>query len=303
MNDDVTLAKWLNNEMSDKELQDFMLTPEYVTYNKIKEYSGQLAAPEADIDALYQNIIHNKHKAKQPKVRKLNPWLPRIAAMLILALGATFFFYASHTTTQLTAAGQRGSFLLPDYSEVVLNAGSAAEYKAFNWAGNRKLELNGEAYFKATKGKTFDVVTPLGTVTVIGTQFNVKARNGRLDVTCFEGKVKVKSGDNTVLLTPGKSIAFLNGKNIDLDVAKSAGIQPGWITNEASFNTESLENIISELERQYNTTIKLNVTTLPTKHYTGMIPTNNLATALDIIEAVYHLKSAKAGNTIILSSE
>ena len=303
MNEDVTLAKWLNNEMTDKELQNFMLTPEYATYNKIKRYSEQLTAPDADMDALYVNITRNKNRAKQPGVRKLNPWLPRIAAMLILALGAAFFLYTSRTTTQLTAAGQRDSFLLPDHSEVVLNAESRAEYKAYNWSGNRRLDLNGEAYFKAAKGKTFDVVTSLGTITVVGTQFNVKARNGRLDVTCFEGKVKVASGNNVVLLTPGKSVAYKNGNNIDLDIVKIADVQPRWINNEVAFNTESLDNIISELERQYNTTIKLNVTTVPTKHYTGMIPTNNMATALDILQAVYHLKSAKAGNTIILSSE
>jgi ferric-dicitrate binding protein FerR (iron transport regulator) len=255
------------------------------------------------MDALYQNVLLNRNRAKQPKVFRLNTWIPRIAAMFVVLLGAAFFLYAAHTTSQVTAAGQRDTFLLPDYSEVVLNAGSEADYKEFNWSSNRRLELNGEAYFKAAKGKTFDVVTPLGTVTVVGTQFNVKARNGRLDVTCFEGKVRVTSGNNVVLLTPGKSVAYKNGKSIDLEAGKN-GTQPGWINNEAAFNTESLDNIISELERQYNITVKLNVTTVPVKHYTGVIPTNNMATALDIIQAVYHLKSAKAGNnTIILSSE
>jgi len=302
MNEDVTLAKWLNNEMNDAELQDFMQTPEYATYSKIKEYSAQLTAPETDMDALYQNITRNKNRAKQPKVRKLNTWLPRIAAMLVLALGAAFFFYASHTTTQMASAGQRDTFLLPDYSEVVLNAGSQAEYKAFNWSGNRRLDLNGEAFFKAAKGKTFDVVTPLGTVTVVGTQFNVKARNGRLDVTCFEGKVKVTSGNEVIFLTPGKSVAYENGKN--LNVADDKKAAPGWITYETSFNKESLQNIVSELERQYKTTITINGNDMHSKRFTGTIPMNDLNTALDIIQAVYHLKSAKAGtNTIILSSE
>lgn len=303
MSEDVTLAKWLNNELDDHELKQFMLTPEYATYNKIKEYSAQLTAPETDMDALYQKVSLGKQRVTKPKVRRLNVWLPRVAAILIIILGAAFFLYTTHTTTQLTASGQREAFLLPDHSEVVLNAGSKAGYKAFNWSGNRRLELNGEAYFKAAKGKTFDVVTPLGTVTVVGTQFNVKARNGRLDVTCFEGKVKVTSNDNTVLLTPGKSVAYAQGRSIKLDVLNNANTQPLWISHEAAFNNESLPNIISELELQYNTTIKLNVTTVPTKHYTGTIPTKNMATALDIIQQVYHLKSAKAGNTIILSSE
>lgn len=302
MNEDVTLAKWLNNEMNDKELQEFILTPEYATYNKIKEYSAQLTAPEADMDALYQNITRNKNRAKQVKVRRLNPWLPRVAAILVIMFSAAFFLYASHTTSQMAAAGQRDNFLLPDYSEVVLNAGSEANYKEFNWSSNRRLELNGEAYFKAAKGKTFDVVTPHGTVTVVGTQFNVKARNGRLDVTCFEGKVKVTAGNEVVFLTPGKSVAYENGKN--LNVADDKNLTPGWINYEVSFSKESLQNIVSELERQYGTTITFSGSNVPAKRFTGTIPMNDMNTALDIIQGVYHLKSAKAGNnTIILSSE
>jgi len=301
MNEDVTLAKWLNDEMNDRELKDFMAQPEYATYNKIKEFSGQLAVPQADMDALYQNITRNRNKANQPKVRKLNPWMPRVAAILVLALGITFFFYTTKTTTQLAASGERDTFLLPDNSEVVLNAGSEAEYKEFNWSSNRKLELNGEAYFKVAKGKTFDVVTPLGTVTVVGTQFNVRARNGRLDVTCFEGKVKVTNGKETVLLTPGKNVAYENGKNLNLPHVKAH--KPGWINYETYFGKVRLQEILSEMERQYKTTIILDAAAQPKSPYTGTIPMNNIDIALDIILPVYHLQAKKEGNTITLSAE
>ena len=300
MNEDVTLAKWLNDEMDDRELKDFMASPEYATYSRIKDLSAQLTVPQADMDALYQNITRNKNRVNQPKVRKLNPWMPRVASILILALGITFFFYTTHTTKQLAAAGERDTFLLPDDSEVVLNAGSQAEYKEFNWTGNRKLELTGEAYFKVAKGKTFDVVTPLGTITVVGTQFNVKARNGRLDVTCYEGKVKVTNGKETVFLTPGKTVAYQNGKNLHLPDAK--GHQPGWMNYETYFSQVHLQDVISEMELQYKIKIVLETTTLPKSIYTGTIPMNDIDTALDVILPVYHLKAAKTGNTITLSS-
>ena len=303
MNEDVTLAKWLNNELTDSELQGFVSQPEYATYSKIKEFSAQLTVPQADMDALYQNIERNKNKDRQTKVRQLNPWMARIAAVLVLALGATFFFYTTHTTTQLAAAGERDSFMLPDNSEVVLNAGSEAEYREWNWGGNRTVELNGEAYFKVAKGKMFDVVTPLGTVTVIGTQFNVKARNGRLDVSCFEGKVRVISGNNVTLLTPGKIIAFENGKQLPLKPVVE-GTKPGWINYETSFNSESLQNVISEMERQYKMTITLDASA-PKKPspFSGTLKMNNIDSALDNIQMIYQLKSKKEGNTIILSSE
>jgi transmembrane sensor len=136
MNEDVTLAKWLSDEMDDRELKDFMSTPEYATYSKIKEFSGRLSVPETDMAALYKIISDKKNKANQSRVRRLNPWIARVAAILVLALGATFFLYATHTTTQRAEIAGRETFLLPDNSEVVLNAASKATYREFNWSGS-----------------------------------------------------------------------------------------------------------------------------------------------------------------------
>lgn len=299
MKDDKMLAKWLNNELDEKELKAFMATPEYATYNRIMEYSAQLTVPEADMDALYSRIEANKNRPV--KVRTLSPWIGRIAAMLILMLGATYFLYTTKTTTELASAGQRTEFLLPDNSSVTLNSGSEVDYKAWNWKNNRKLQLDGEAYFKVAKGQTFDVVTAMGTVTVVGTQFNVKARDNRFDVTCFEGKVKVTSKANTILLTPGMSVAFDNGKQIDLPSDENS--QPGWLTYEVNYQQERLDRILNEMERQYRVDIELTDKQKAAELHIGGVPMNNLNDALEIIETAYQLKSHKAGNKIILSVE
>src|SRR5690606_22489623 len=127
------------------------------------------------------------------------------------------------------AAGEKTEFLLPDNSKVVLNSDSEAEYKSWNWNKKRSVELKGEAFFKVAKGKTFDVNTSLGKVTVVGTQFNVKARDNRFDVTCFEGKVKVTYKNEEVFLTPGESVTFEEGEEIEIPETKA--VLPGWINN------------------------------------------------------------------------
>lgn len=297
MKDETLLAKWLNNELEGAELEAFMASHDYATYNKIKEYSAQLVVPDTDMDALYERINTNKNKQK---VKKLNPWLPRIAAMLIMALGAVYFLYTTNTTTQLTAAGERTEFLLPDNSKVTLNAESEADYKSWNWKNNRKLQLDGEAYFKVAKGQTFDVVTTMGKVTVVGTQFNVRARGSRFEVTCFEGKVRVTNNNNIILLTPGKSVAFESGKLLQLP--NDENTKPGWLTYEVIFHNEKFTNVISELERQYNVDIAV-PNQQPVDGFNGPMPMNNISDALEIIKTTYHLKSQKTGNKIILSVE
>lgn len=300
MHDDTKLAKWLNNEMEKAELAEFTASPEFETYRKIRDYSAMLKAPEVNLDTLYNRIEENRGQ-DTVKVRPLRTrWIARIAAVLVMALGLTYFFYTNHTATQLADAGERTEFVLPDNSVVILNAGSQAEFKPNRWESQRAVELNGEAYFKVAKGKTFDVVTPIGTVTVVGTQFNVKARENRLDVTCFEGKVKVAYQSEVVYLLAGESIAFENGKSI---VIPPSDIQnPGWLKYQASFTAEKPENVFREIERQYNVAIEVNAT-FNGKEFTGTIPTRDLNTTLDIIESVYQLKSERKGNTIILSSE
>jgi len=300
MNNDVKLAKWLNDEMDAQELKEFESLPEYATYSKIKKYSAELTAPAADMDALYKRISESKHRSAAPKVRRLNVWIPRVAAVLFIALGLSFYLYATNTTEQHADTAAMASFTLPDDSKVVLNAGSEAHYKEFNWSSNRMLELDGEAYFKAAKGKTFDVVTPLGTVTVVGTQFNVKARGTRLDVTCYEGKVRVTTPSETILLTPGKTVAYEDGKNLNLPDVQAG--EPGWVRHEAVFVTEKIKNVVAELERQFNVTIVL-AGPVSTKSYNGTIPTKDLNTALDIVRGPYNLSYKKQGNKIILSAE
>lgn len=302
MEDDVKLARWLNDEMGADELKEFESQPEYATYKRIKEYSALLEAPEADMAALYNRISHEKLQRTAPKVRRLNAWIPRIAAVLILALGLSFYLYTAHVTSHTAGAGALAGFTLPDNSEVVLNAGSEAAYKEFNWSNNRRLELTGEAYFKAAKGKTFDVVTPLGIVTVVGTRFDVKARYNRLDVTCYEGKVKVTTPNGATMLTRGKSVAYIYSDKLPLpDVTKE---EPGWVNkHEVDFSIEKPQNVLAELERQFDVkiTVKGN---LPYKGgYSGTLPVKKLETTLDLFLPAYGLTYKKQGKEIILSAE
>ncbi|RZJ74200.1 MAG: DUF4974 domain-containing protein [Flavobacterium sp.] len=301
MKDETTLARWINNEMDAKELEDFQSSPDFATYEKIKKYSAQLVAPGTDIDAMYNQVASKQRRVT--KVRTLNPWLGRIAAILIIALGITYFFYTTNSTMQMADAGQRKEFLLPDNSTVMLNAGSSAEYREWNWNGNRSVTLNGEAFFKVAKGEKFDVVTPQGIVTVVGTQFNVRVRGTRIDVTCFEGKVKVDNQKEIVLLTPGKSVAYENG--IAIPVQDDALEQPGWLSYETKFTQEKLSSVIAEMQRQYKIEIKVKGQ-LPQKPFSGTLPMNNLNDALEILKATYtayDLKSEKSGNTVLLSVE
>ncbi|WP_348810552.1 FecR family protein [Flavobacterium maritimum] len=298
MDKNYILAKWLNDELTASELADFKASDDFATYEKIKNYTSHLEVADFDEEKTLENIL--KHKKTNPKVFPLyRKWFINIAALLVIALGITFVIQNYSSKTQYAENGEKTTFLLPDHSEVVLNAGSEIKYKKWNWDNNRNLKLQGEAYFKVAKGKKFEVSTNLGKVAVLGTQFNVKARENRLDVTCFEGRVKVNYKDFEIILTHGQSVTFENGKqrNIIIETEK-----PEWLENKMAFDKENLNHITDEIQRQYNVTIEIK-TNNTNALFTGKLPTDNLDDALQIIATTYNLKYNKPTTNKIIFEE
>ena len=291
MDEDYKLAKWLNNDMTKAELSEFQTSRDYTILEKIKKYSSQLQTNSFDENTMLESVLTTP-KQKTKSIPLYKTWGFRIAASILLLLSLTFFIKINSTVTEMAQNGEKKSFDLPDNSKVILNSGSEIAYKKWDWNSNRKLNLDGEAYFKVKKGKTFEVLTSLGKVTVLGTQFNVKARENRFDVTCFEGKVKVNYNNSETIITKGMRVAFENNKKIE--ILNTASTQPNWTNNEISFVKENLNTICKEISRQYNIEIVLK-NIAENSLFTGTIPSNNLESALEIINITYHLQHKKIG--------
>jgi ferric-dicitrate binding protein FerR (iron transport regulator) len=292
------LAKWLNDDLSPDELAAFEASPDFEKYQKIKKYTAHLEAGDLDENTMLSNILSQK-KATPKVVPLYKKWIFKAAAILVLALGITFAMKVFMPQTETADFGKKTAFSLPDNSEVVLNSGSEIHYKKWNWDNNRHLELKGEAYFKVAKGRKFEVQTHLGKVTVLGTQFNVKARKNKFDVVCYEGRVKVNHAHTEILLTHGQSVRFENGKEIKMTVN---ALKPEWIDNQICFYKENIRALLDEVERQYNIKIDLNAKDTVSL-FTGKLPAKDLNTALQIISTTYHLEAKKVSNNKIIFDE
>lgn len=290
MEENYHLAKWLNNELEGEELKAFEASEDFALYQKIKHYSAELKTPDFDENKMLQNILQTK-KTNSISIQKV---VLRIAAVVIISFGITFAVKNFANFTEYAPNGATTAFLLPDNSTVLLNSGSEIEYKKWNWNNERKLTLDGEAYFKVAKGKKFEVATALGKVTVLGTQFNVKNRNNRLDVTCFEGKVQVNYQNTQLLLTQGMTVSFEDGQQLVAD--QTAKTQPDWLSKQVAFTAAQLPAILEEMMRQYNIDIQMKGKATP-QRFTGTIPMNNLDVALEIVATTYHLKMTKINDS------
>jgi len=299
MEENYKLAKWLAGEMTDEELAAFKAEPDFAIYDNIKKHSLSLETPVFEDQKVLAAVLASPKKEVKT-ISLTQSWFFRIAAILVIGLGLFLSYQNFSTATEFAENGIQNTFVLPDDSEVVLNSGSKIEYKKWNWDNHRTLELNGEAYFKVAKGKKFEVHTSLGKVTVLGTQFNVKQRDNRFDVTCYEGKVKVNYLDKEVLITKGMSVAFEDGKSIA--IPQNTVQSPEWLNNEMVFYQEDLKSVVSELERRFNVTLELESND-NSQLFTGTIPVENIDVALQILSTSYHLKPVKVSkNKIILKT-
>lgn len=295
MEDNYFLAKWLNDEMTETELAEFIPAADFDQFKKIKNYTNHLKVADFDEAKVLEKVLNHK-KANPQFIPMFGTGILKYAAILVIVLSAFFLTQNLVSDTQYAENGKKTTFSLPDASEVVLNSGSEIKYKKWNWNSNRNLELKGEAFFKVAKGKRFEVTTDLGKVAVLGTQFDVKARESRFDVTCFEGRVKVNYNTKEIILTKGQSVCFENGIQTN---SQSENLQPEWLNNEIAFNKANLKSILGEIQRQYNVSITVK-SDYSSDLFTGKLPTNQLDIALQIIAETYHLVPKKTTSNQII---
>ena len=277
--DDIFLARWLNDELTSKELEEFKSSPDFLLYQKIAEKSSELLPPPFNKEVIFSKIKSKIEKQKETKVRKLIPnWM--IGAVASVAVLFVVFFFINQPTTYATKYGEQITITLPDNSKVVLNSKSEISFSEKNWKSNRKLNLKGEAFFKVTKGSNFTVKTDQGSVTVLGTQFNINTRKEFFDVQCFEGKVQAKTNKHQSILTQGK--AFRKTKNSSPINYSITAKEPTWKEGESSFNNTSLKHVIVALQNQYN--IKIDASKIDVNQkFTGSFTHKNIKVALQTV--------------------
>lgn len=284
-NDDF-LARWIAGELPEAEKIAFEKTKEFQAYKAILNGTDLLEVPKLDKDAFYEKVKQQRQVKPKGKLISLIPnWSYPVAASIALIIG--YFFFFNNTISYSTDFGEQLAITLPDNSEVMLNAKSKLSYNKKNWSNNRTLNLEGEGYFKVTKGENFTVETNHGKVEVLGTQFSVNADDTIFEVICYEGKVKVESSDNSKILTQGKAIRLFDQQSEDWELNSKA---PTWLQQKSTFTNSPLPQVIKALEKQYNINIDDSKIDASKMRYTGGFTHGNLDTALKSVFAPLKIK-------------
>lgn len=175
---------------------------------------------------------------------------------------------ASNTIT--TPKGRQFHVVLPDATEVWLNAASSIEYPVAFKGAERKVKITGEVFFDVANRswQPFIVETEQMKVEVLGTSFNINsyANEKNIQTTLLTGAVKVTLvPDNTnqnktalyKVLVPGQTSVLSKPDaqaNVSLVVTDKidAGKITAWKNGLFNFDGADLYSIMRQLERWYN---------------------------------------------------
>ena len=213
---------------------------------------------------------------------------PAFALALVGAIVVAGSLWLRRATDMVyrTERGERATVTLPDSSIVSLNHTSALTLVSTANEGKRRVTLAGEAYFRVRKeGRPFEVSTSSGRVRVLGTEFNVYARDDRMEVAVIRGTVAVSglTGGSDITLTAGEFSYWRKGE----PPARPAPIPmpgyPGWIDGKLLFYRTSLADACREIEQTFNVTVRVNDPGLRAQTLTGAVEGNTIEQALSAL--------------------
>ena len=168
---------------------------------------------------LFNKIIRTK------KIRKIILHTASYAAAITLLVLSTYWFTTSHYDIQQSVAdientlyvpaGQRVKLTLQDGTEVWLNSQTKLTYPALFSGKERRVTVEGEAFFDVAKNpeKPFIVSSQGVEMKVLGTKFNVHSYPGKetIQTSLLEGGLKVyfpHAESKGVILKPDEQVTI-----------------------------------------------------------------------------------------------
>ncbi|MDM1294764.1 FecR domain-containing protein [Sphingobacterium sp. N143] len=246
-------------------------------------------------------------------------WMGSAAALFIFLLGTLGTYFIQHRisvnrslqeqTIAYAATGQKSQLILPDGTRVWLNAGTKITYsQAFNQQ-DRKIILDGEAFFEVVKKEdlSFIVETSHLDVEVKGTAFDVSAYadDDNIVVSLLRGKVAVKDKKGFMVkeLLPNEYIQLDKRSGKYSQINKMDALQySAWTSEELVFDNEPLDVVLRKLERWYG--VNINWEGIETqKHYTFKVKTENLREILELMNVITPIQYTIKGKSVDIVSK
>jgi len=248
------------------------------------------------LDSIHHRInslesIPRRIKRQPGRSRSLFSTFSRIAAVLFLPLLITSVLYINQKTNIILPDAElefaelhappfaRISFFLDDSTKVWLNNGSRLEYPKSFSGRDRRVFLQGEAFFDVKKDPSQPFIVETGElgILVLGTRFNISNYDdeGSIVTTLEEGKLQIRTAGqgkkSQVLheLEPSKQSIFRK-ESRDIQIRTvNTDKYTSWKEGKLFLQDDPLPVVKTKLERWYNVKVVIKDQEISDYRYTG----------------------------------
>ncbi|MEO8448764.1 MAG: FecR domain-containing protein [Gemmatimonadota bacterium] len=212
-------------------------------------------------------VLDLLEEAARREQRRDRPWrraAPAVrrtlaaAAVAAIAAGATWFARPSRApaglgvTELMTGPSEVATVGLSDGTVVRLAPSSQIRFN--QTATGREVALTGRGFFVVAKqhGLPFRVRTTAGDLTVLGTRFDVEARDSALRTVVVEGRVAVTAPDGIeTRVGAGQVSRVVEGHLRPTVRIPDLGSETKWVGRFLAFQNTPLRDVAREIERTY----------------------------------------------------
>ncbi|PXY02678.1 hypothetical protein DF185_00875 [Marinifilum breve] len=314
------ISKYLSGEMSEEEKSAFKKV-----IDSNSEYAQIIDASEKDLglvedvmqireqynaDIAWNKVNDQLTNKKFGKKITLNAKrILQFAAMIIVVIGLglisnkVYNDYLSPYQTFISQAHESSkSIVLADGSTITLNGEAKLVYpRKFN-ADTRNVSLEGEAFFDIAKNpnKAFIITAKGAEIKVLGTAFNVIAKDDKVEVLVESGKVKFSEINNkeSVILEKG-DFAILKESLLSKSLMNDDNYL-SWKTQKMVFRSMELKEVAKVIERTYHVQIQFESNEIEKEQISTTFDQESLNHVLSTICMSFNLTYEKKGQTIIL---
>lgn len=203
---------------------------------------------------------------------------------------------------------RKGEFklILADGTRVWLNSESQIKYPVKFGTKERRVYLEGEAYFEVFKNKDVPFIVDMGkaSLQVLGTSFNARAYRDEVGIyaTLTEGKIQLNTGKQSLILNPEEQgVADIQSGGLTKRKVDSR-LYSGWKDGRFIFQEQTLEEIMNTLSRWYDIQVFFENEAIRKVTFTGNLKRyDSFDKIIDMLEMTDMAHFKVDGNAIIIS--
>ncbi|HEY2026298.1 MAG TPA: FecR domain-containing protein [Gemmatimonadaceae bacterium] len=217
--------------------------------------------------------------------------------------------YSAGVPRQLmTAAGNIGSFTLPDGTRLVLGPRSLLTIDEGFGAANRVVSLRGDAYFDVVHepARPFTVRTPYVELVDVGTAFSVRDAGALgVHVSVASGRVTARAAGGasaeTVTLGPRDRATVQPDGRIRVEIGAGTADDHTWTQGRLVFRDAPLDYVAAELRRWYGIDLRVGDPVFRTRRLTATFDRASASDVGPVIAAALGGTARQTGETLYVT--